>query len=169
MADEIYNVPFLCTGNSARSIIAEAIPTRAGQGRFKAFSVGSQPNGEVHPYALEPLKTLNHDTSVARSRSRDEFAGPDAPQMDFVFTVCANAAGETCPNWPGQPMTAHWGIDDPVASEGTGAEKHFAVAEAYRMPDNRISGFVSLLMASIDHLTLQKRLDAIGGTAKSGA
>jgi protein-tyrosine-phosphatase len=153
-----YNVLFLCTGNSARSIIAEAILNRVGSGKFKAFSAGSHPKGEVHPFALQLLKSLNHDTSFARSKSWEEFA----PEMDFVFTVCDNAANESCPVWPGQPMTAHWGVPDPAAVEGTDAERHLAFAEAYRMLNNRISVFVSLPIDRIDKLALQKRLDEIG-------
>ncbi len=162
MSDDVFNVLFLCTGNSARSILAEAILNRAGAGRFRAFSAGSQPKGEVHPYALQLLKRLNYDTAFARSKNWDEFAAPGAPEMHFVFTVCDNAAAESCPVWPGQPMTAHWGIPDPAAAEGTEAEKHLAFADAYRMLDNRISIFTSLPMASLDRLALQKRLDEIG-------
>jgi arsenate reductase len=121
MSEEVFNVLFLCTGNSARSILAEAILNRVGQGRFKAFSAGSQPKGKVHPYALQLLQGLNHDTSFARSKSWEEFATAGAPEMNFVFTVCDNAANESCPVWPGQPMTAHWGVPDPAAAEGTDA------------------------------------------------
>jgi protein-tyrosine-phosphatase len=162
MSDQPFNVLFLCTGNSARSILAEAILNRVGQGRFKAFSAGSQPKGEVHPYALQLLKSLNFDTSFTRSKNWEEFAAPGAPELNFVFTVCDNAADEACPVWPGQPMTAHWGIPDPAAAEGTDAEKHLAFAEAYRMLNSRISIFTSLPMASIDKLALQRRLDEIG-------
>lgn len=162
MSDKIYNVLFLCTGNSARSIIAEAILNRLGQGRFRAYSAGSYPKGEVHPFTLQLLKGLNYDTSFARSKAWDEFAAPDAPHMDFVFTVCDDAAGEACPVWPGQPMTAHWGVPDPAAAEGSEAERHFAFAETYRMLNNRISIFVSLPMTSLDKLALQRRLDEIG-------
>jgi protein-tyrosine-phosphatase len=162
MSDEIFNVLFLCTGNSARSILAEAILNRVGQGRFKAYSAGSQPKGEVHPYALQLLKSLNFDTAFARSKSWEEFAVPGAPEMNFVFTVCDNAAMEACPVWPGQPMTAHWGVPDPAAAEGTEAEKHLAFADAYRMLNNRISIFTSLPMNTLDKLALQKRLDEIG-------
>jgi arsenate reductase len=162
MSDQIYNVLFLCTGNSARSILAEAILARAGQGRFRAFSAGSQPKGEVHPYALDLLKHLNHDTAFARSKNWEEFAAPGAPVMDFVFTVCDNAANEACPVWPGQPMTAHWGVPDPAAAEGTEAEKRLAFADAYRMLNNRISIFVSLPLRSLDRLTLQGQLREIG-------
>ena len=162
MPDRTYNVLFLCTGNSARSIIAEAILSRLGQGRFKAYSAGSQPKGEVHPYTLQLLKTLNYDTSFARSKNWEEFAAAGAPQMDFVFTVCDNAANEACPVWPGQPMTAHWGVPDPASAEGTEAEKHFAFDDTYRMLNNRLSIFTSLPMTSLDKLALQKRLDEIG-------
>ena len=162
MSDQPFNVLFLCTGNSARSILAEAILNRVGHGRFQAFSAGSQPKGEVHPYALQLLESLNHDVSFARSKSWEEFAAPGAPEMNFVFTVCDNAANEACPVWPGQPMTAHWGVPDPAAADGTEAEKHLAFAEAYRMLNSRISIFTSLPMASIDKLALQKRLNEIG-------
>ena len=162
MSDEIFNVLFLCTGNSARSILAEAILNRVGAGRFKAFSAGSQPKGKVHPYALQLLKSLNHDTSFARSKSWEEFAVPGAPEMNFVFTVCDNAAMEACPVWPGQPISAHWGVPDPAAVDGTEAEKHLAFAEAYRMLDNRISIFVNLPMKTIGKLALQARLHEIG-------
>lgn len=162
MSDGVFNVLFLCTGNSARSILAEAILNRVGAGRFRAHSAGSQPKGEVHPFALQLLKSLGHDTSFARSKSWEEFAAPGAPEMDFVFTVCDNAANEACPVWPGRPMTAHWGVPDPAAAEGTDAEKHLAFADAYRMLSSRISIFTSLPLAMLDRLALQKRLDAIG-------
>ncbi|TIN21317.1 MAG: arsenate reductase ArsC [Mesorhizobium sp.] len=162
-----YNVLFLCTGNSARSILAEAILNRVGAGKFRAYSAGSHPKGEVHPYALQLLKTLNHDTSFARSKDWQEFAAPGAPEMNFVFTVCDNAANEACPVWPGQPMTAHWGVPDPAAVDGTDAEKHLAFAEAYRMLNNRISLFTNLRVDALDHLALQQHLDRIGrDTAK---
>jgi len=162
MSDRLYNVLFLCTGNSARSILAEAIMNKVGRGRFKAFSAGSEPKGEVHPFALDLLESLNFDTDFARSKSWDEFAGPDAPQMDFVFTVCGNAANETCPIWPGKPVSAHWGVPDPAAAEGTDAERHLAFAEAYRMLDRRISIFTALPLEELDRLSLQERLDSIG-------
>lgn len=162
MTDKTYNILFLCTGNSARSIIAEAVLNRVGRGKFKAYSAGSHPKGEVHPFTLQLLKGLNYDTGFARSKNWDEFAAPGAPQMDFVFTVCDSAAAEACPVWPGQPMTAHWGLPDPAAAEGTDAERHLAFDEAYRMLNNRISIFVSLPMTSIDKLALQKRLHEIG-------
>ena len=163
MSEQIFNVLFLCTGNSARSIIAEAILNRVGAGKFKAFSAGSHPKGEVHPFAIQLLKSLNHDTSFARSKDWSEFAAPGAPEMNFVFTVCDNAAAESCPVWPGQPMTAHWGVPDPAAVEGTEAEKHLAFAETYRMMNNRISVFTSLPMDTVDKLALQSRLHDIGG------
>lgn len=162
MSEKVYNVLFLCTGNSARSILAEAILRNLGAGRFHAFSAGSQPKGEVHPFALDLLRNLNQDTSFARSKSWDEFAGLDAPKTDFVFTVCDNAANESCPVWPGQPMTAHWGIPDPAAAEGADAEKHLAFAEAYRQLSNRLSAFLSLPLASIDRMSLQTKLSEIG-------
>lgn len=157
-----YNVLFLCTGNSARSILAEAIMNRLGQGRFRGFSAGSQPKGEVHPMAIALLKSLNHPTDGLRSKSWEEFAVPGAPEMNFVFTVCDNAANEVCPVWPGQPMSAHWGISDPAAVEGTDAVKNLAFADAYRQLTNRISVFISLPMKSLDKVALQKRLDEIG-------
>jgi arsenate reductase len=156
------NVLFLCTGNSARSILAEAILARAGAGRFVSHSAGSQPKGEVHPAALRLLTQLNHDVSRLRSKAWDEFAAPGAPPLDFVFTVCDNAAGEVCPVWPGQPMTAHWGLPDPAAVEGSEAEVAAAFADTYRMLANRISLFTSLPLASLDRLSLQARLRDIG-------
>ncbi|WP_186399584.1 arsenate reductase ArsC [Stappia sp. P2PMeth1] len=162
MSDRVFNVLFLCTGNSARSILAEAILNREGMGRFKAFSAGSQPKGEVHPQALALLEKLNHGTGFARSKNWEEFAQPDAPVMDFVFTVCDNAAGEACPVWPGQPLTAHWGVPDPAAVEGLPSEIALAFADTYRMLANRISIFTSLPLASLDRMTLQSRLTDIG-------
>lgn len=162
MPDHVFKVLFLCTGNSARSIMAEAILSRDGAGRFKAFSAGSHPKGALHPYASDLLKKLNYNTNSFRSKSWDEFAVEGAPKLDFAFTVCDNAAGEVCPIWPGQPMTAHWGIPDPAAVEGTEAERRLAFAEAYRMLNNRISIFINLPLASLDRLTLQKRLTDIG-------
>ena len=162
MSGQIHNVLFLCTGNSAWSILAEAILTRHGQGRFKAFSAGSQPKGEVHPHALKLLGSLNHNTGFARSKGWEEFAGPGAPEMDFVFTVCDSAAAEACPVWPGQPMTAHWGVPDPAAATGTDAEIGLAFANAYRMLESRVSIFTSLPISSIGKLALQKKLDRIG-------
>ena len=162
MADKIYNVLFLCTGNSARSVLAEAIINRLGQGKFKGYSAGSHPKGEVHPYTLDLLRQLNFDTGFARSKDWLEFTEPDAPKLDFVFTVCDNAANESCPVWPGQPMTAHWGVPDPAAAQGTEAEKRLAFSEAYRMLNSRISIFPSLPLQSIDRLALKKQLDSIG-------
>ena len=159
-----YNVLFLCTGNSARSIIAEANMNREGRGRFRGYSAGSQPKGQPHPYTLDLLKKLNFDTSQFRSKSWNEFAQAGAPELDFVFTVCDNAASEACPYWPGQPMTAHWGVPDPAAVEGTEAERRLAFADAFRMLNNRISVFVNLPLASLDRLTLQRHLDSIGKT-----
>lgn len=162
MTNKIYNVLFLCTGNSARSIIAEAIMNRVGRGRFKGFSAGSTPKGEVHPYTLDLLKALNYNTDFARSKDWEEFADPRAPEMDFVFTVCHSAAKEACPVWPGQPMSAHWGVPDPVAAEGNEAERRFAFDDTHRMLESRISVFTSLPISGLDRLALQKRLDDIG-------
>lgn len=161
-SDKTYNVLFLCTGNSARSILAEAILNREGAGRFHAYSAGSQPAGQVNPFAIDLLKNMNFKTDGFRSKNWDEFAGPEAPTMDFVFTVCDNAADEVCPVWPGQPMSAHWGVPDPAAHTGTDAEKAAAFADAFRMLSARISVFVNLPLASIDRLTLQDHLDRIG-------
>jgi arsenate reductase len=156
------NVLFLCTGNSARSIMAEAIINRLGTGKFKGFSAGSMPKGAVHPMALQLLQKLNYDTSGARSKSWEEFARPDSPKLDFVFTVCDNAANEACPVWPGQPMSAHWGVPDPAAADGTEVERAFAFADAYRMLNNRIGIFTSLPLTSLDKISLQRRLEDIG-------
>ena len=164
MNDKVYNVLFLCTGNSARSIMAECILNRLGPGKFKGYSAGSMPTGQVTPYALDLLKNQNYATKDLRSKDWEEFAQDSAPEMDFVFTVCDNAANEVCPVWPGQPMSAHWGLPDPAAAEGEEAEKRVAFAEAFRMLFNRISIFVNLPMTSLDRLSLQKRLDKIGQT-----
>ncbi len=158
------NVLFLCTHNSARSQIAESIMQRLGMGKFKGYSAGSHPASEVHPFALELLKRLNYDTSNLRTKSWDEFAAPGAPQLDFVFTVCDDAANEICSVWPGQPMTAHWGLPDPSAVQGTDAEERFAFADAHRMLYQRIGIFTNLPLASLDKLSLQKHLDEIGRT-----
>ncbi|MEM7635241.1 MAG: arsenate reductase ArsC [Pseudomonadota bacterium] len=162
MAEKAYNVLFLCTGNSARSILAEAILGRIGKQRFNSYSAGSQPKGEPHPQALRLLESLRYDTTQFKSKSWDEFAKPGAPALDFVFTVCDNAASEVCPVWPGQPMSAHWGVPDPAAVEGSDAEIAAASAETYRLMNNRITAFVNLPMQSIDRLSLTQRLDDIG-------
>ena len=159
---KVFNVLFLCTGNSARSIMAEAVLNRTGRGNFRAFSAGSHPKGRVHPFTLDLLRRLNFDVSGLRSKSWGEFARPDAPQLDFVFTVCDDAEKEFCPLWPGQPMTAHWGIPDPAAVEGTEVEQRLAFADALRMLTNRINIFVSLPMRSLSGLALRRQLDAIG-------
>jgi arsenate reductase len=154
---------FLCTGNSARSILAECVLNQLGKGKFVAHSAGSFPKGEVHPYALELLERQSYATKHLRSKSWNEFAGPEGPPLDFVFTVCDNAAGEVCPIWPGQPMTAHWGLPDPAAAEGSEAERRLAFADTLRMLRNRIGVFVNLPIKSLDKLSLQKRLHEIGG------
>lgn len=164
MAKRLYNVLFLCTGNSARSIIAEALINQWRRGTFRGFSAGSHPKGAVHPIALELLRKMNLATEGLRSKTWDEFAAPGAPPLDFVFTVCDNAAGEVCPYWPGQPMTAHWGVPDPAAVEGSDTEKWLAFRDTFRMLDNRIRIFTSLPLASFDRMKLQERLDAIGKT-----
>jgi arsenate reductase len=157
-----FNVLFLCTGNSARSIMAEAILNKLGAGRFRAYSAGSQPKGSVHPKTVRLLQGLGFDTSEFRSKSWAEFAKPDAPPLDFVFTVCDNAASESCPVWPGQPMTAHWGVPDPAQAQGSQAEIALAFKDAYRMLHQRIAIFTSLPLRSLNQLSLQKRLDDIG-------
>ena len=162
MTERVYNVLFLCTGNSARSVIGEAILNREGNGRFRAYSAGSHPKGAVNPNTLNLLERLGYDVSGFRSKSWDEFAAPGAPEFDFVFTVCDDAAGEACPVFPGRPMTAHWGIPDPAAATGTPAEVALAFDDAYRMLFQRISVFTSLPIAALDQLTLQNRLKAIG-------
>ena len=162
MLDRLFNVLFLCTGNSARSILAEAVLNRVGSGRFQAFSAGSQPKGRVHPQAEVLLRSLGFDTSGFRSKSWSEFAKPGAPALDFVFTVCDNAAGEACPVWLGQPMTAHWGIPDPAAASGTDAEVALAFKDAYRMLAQRIEAFAALPIRSLDKLSLQAKLKEIG-------
>jgi arsenate reductase (thioredoxin) len=162
MSERIYNVLFLCTGNSARSVLAESILRKDGRRHFRAFSAGSQPKGTVSPFAIKVLRSLEYPTDDLRSKSWQEFASPDAPVMDFVFTVCDNAAGETCPVWPGQPMTAHWGIEDPAEVEGTDIAKEAAFVAAFRHLKNRIASFTSLPLASIDKLSLGTRLRDIG-------
>jgi protein-tyrosine-phosphatase len=162
VADKPFNVLFLCTGNSARSILAEAILNKVGLGKFQAFSAGSQPKGQVHPEARKLLQSLGYDTSGFRSKSWNEFAKPGAPALDFVFTVCDNAAGEACPLWPGQPMTAHWGIPDPAAATGSTAEISLAFKDAYRMLLQRIGVFAALPLRSLDRMSLQAKLKDIG-------
>ena len=162
VVNRTYNVLFLCTGNSARSILAEALLNRDGAGRFRAFSAGSFPRGRVHPTALELLESLDFPTAGMRSKSWDEFAIPGAPEMDFIFTVCDDAAGETCPIWPGHPMTAHWGIEDPAAVEGAGQREAFE--RALRYLQNRIGLFLALPIESIDAMSLKNRLAEIGRT-----
>ncbi|MEI7874390.1 MAG: arsenate reductase ArsC [Alphaproteobacteria bacterium] len=169
MSDRVYNILFLCTGNSARSVLGEAIVNHLGKDRFKGFSAGSQPKGEVHPYTLDLLAGLRLPTDGLFSKSWDLYAVAGAPQMDFIFTVCDSAAGEACPAWPGQPMTAHWGIPDPAAVEGSGIEKRTAFRQAYAALENRIKLFLSLPLASLDKMTLQNRLNAIGRQAPSSA
>ena len=162
MPDRIYNVLFLCTGNSARSIMAESIMKHVGAGRFRAYSAGSHPTGTVNPYALELLNTSRMPTAGLSSKAWDEFAQPGAPALDFVFTVCDNAAGEVCPVWPGQPMTAHWGVPDPVAVAGSDADKRRAFSDASHLLLNRIRLFASLPLAKLDRLALKGKLDDIG-------
>lgn len=162
MSEPIYNVLFLCTGNSARSILAESILNSEGKGRFRAFSAGSYPKGQVHPLALETLKAMGYPSEGFASKSWDVFAEPGAPQMDFIFTVCDNAAGEACPVWPGHPMTAHWGVEDPAAVEGSEFEKGQAFSQVARFLKNRIMAFVSLPLESIDKLALKSHLHRIG-------
>ena len=162
MSDPIFNVLFLCTGNTARSVLAEGILRKEGAGRFNAFSAGSQPKGVVNPFALKVLGAYGYPVEGYRSKSWDEFAAPGAPVMDFVFTVCDSAAGEACPFWPGQPMTAHWGIADPAAIEGTDMAKEAAFVTAFQQMRNRISAIAALPVKSLDRLSLKARLDAIG-------
>jgi len=164
VSDAVYNVLFLCTGNSARSIMAEALVNRFGRGKFRGYSAGSHPKGAVHPIALELLKHMNLPTDGLRSKSWDDFAQPGAPLLDFVFTVCDNAAGEVCPVWPGQPITAHWGVEDPAAAQGSEAERWLAFRRAFNALDNRIKIFLSLPIASLDRMKLKQRLDEIGRT-----
>ena len=171
--DRVYNVLFLCTGNSARSVIGEAILNRVGQGKFRGYSAGSQPKGQINPRTIQLLQSLNHDTSGLRSKSWSEFAQPGAPALDFVFTVCDSAAAEACPVWPCQPMTAHWGVPDPAEATGSEAEIALAFKDTYRMLNQRIGIFISLPLRSLDQLTLKKRLAEIGrmagATAKANA
>jgi arsenate reductase len=171
MAERPFNVLFLCTGNSARSIMAEAILNKLGQGKFQAYSAGSHPKGQVNPYTVQLLQSLGYDTSPFRSKSWNEFAKPGAPPLDFAFTVCDNAAGETCPVWPGQPMTAHWGVPGPAEATGSPAEIALAFKDAYRMLHQRIGVFTALPIRSLDQLSLQSKLREIermsGATAKA--
>lgn len=167
MADPRFNVLFICTGNSARSIFAEAILAAEGAGRFRAFSAGTKPYSELNPHAVAVLRELGHDVSGLRAKNVAEFQGPDAPRLDFVFTVCDQAANEECPPWTGQPISAHWGLPDPVAVEGTEAEKGLAFLDAYRSLQRRISAFVSLPLESLDRISLQARLDAIARDARA--
>ncbi len=167
--DKVYNVLFLCTGNSARSVMAEAIIDRLGAGRFKGYSAGSHPTGQVNPYAIDLLKSLNHPTEQLASKSWDVFAAPDAPKMDFIITVCDNAAGEVCPIWPGQPATAHWPFPDPAAFEGSEAEKRQVFADVYGQIHKRAEIFVNLPIAALDKLSLQKRLAEMGAASAENA
>jgi arsenate reductase len=164
MSDRIYNVMFVCTGNSARSILAESILRKDGAGRFNAFSAGTHPKGEVNPYAFKTLASYGYPTDGFRSKNWEEFAAPGSPNLDFVFTVCDKAAGEACPIWPGQPMTAHWGIEDPAAVEGTDVEKQRAFNLAFRYLKNRISLLLALRIEQLDKLALSKKLREIGET-----
>jgi arsenate reductase (thioredoxin) len=170
MSEQIYNVLFLCTGNSARSVLAESILRKDGRGRFQAFSAGSQPKGEINPFAIKVLENLDYPTDGLRSKSWQEFAVAGAPVMDFVFTVCDSAAGESCPVWPGQPMTAHWGIEDPASVEGTDIQKEAAFVRAFRYMKTRISLFTALPLSKIDKMALGSKLRDIGqgeGTTSS--
>jgi protein-tyrosine-phosphatase len=162
MSHRPFNVLFLCTHNSARSIIAECIVNRVGVGKFRGYSAGSRPSGRIHPLALALLKRLNYDTKGLRSKSWQEFTTPEAPKLDFVFTVCDNAANEVCPVWPGQPMSAHWGVPDPSLATGSEAERAYAFADTHRMLHQRIGIFANLPLRSLDTLSLRKRLDEIG-------
>jgi arsenate reductase len=168
MADRAYNVLFLCTGNSARSILAEALINHWGRSRFRGFSAGSHPKGAVHPIALELLEHMKLPIDGLRSKSWDELAKPGAEPLDFVFTVCDNTAGEMCPYWPGQPVTAHWGVPDPAAVEGSEIDKRNAFRAAFNALENRIKLFTSLPIASLDRIRLKERLDAIGKSSSEG-
>lgn len=162
MADKTYNILVLCTGNSARSIMAEALFNKLGKGRFKAYSAGSHPTGKVHPLAIEVVKSLGYPTDELRSKSWDEFALPDAPKMDFIFTVCDKAAGEACPVWLGKPITAHWGFEDPTAFQGTDEEKRHEFQKILRFMSNRVNLFTNLPLANLDNFTIKSELDNIG-------
>ena len=169
MTDKVFNVLFICTGNSARSILAESILNSLGQGRFKAFSAGSHPAGQVNPYAIGLLERNRLNTTNLRSKNWDEFTQADAPQLDFIFTVCDKAAGEVCPFWPGQPMSAHWGVEDPAAVDGSEDEKRKAFTKVFRVLNQRISLFMSLPLEKLDALTLKREMDQIGLVRETGA
>ena len=164
MTDKVYNILVLCTGNSARSIMAEGLINTMGHGRFKAYSAGSHPNGQVNPFALERIEAIGYDAAACRSKSWDEFALPDSPKMDFVITVCDNAAGEVCPIWPGQPITAHWGFEDPAAVMGDDAKKRHAFEKIFHQIMNRVQLFVNLPLKTLDAKSLKREMDAIGHT-----
>jgi protein-tyrosine-phosphatase len=169
MSERTYNVLFLCTGNSARSILAESLVNHWGRAKFRGFSAGSHPKGTVHPIAIELLKHMKLPTDGLRSKAWDEFAAPGAEPLDFVFTVCDNAAGEVCPYWPGQPMTAHWGVPDPAAVEGTDTEKWMVFRQAFQVLENRIKIFTGLPLETLDRISLKERLDAIGKSSPQEA
>ena len=162
MSDKSYSILILCTGNSARSIMAEVLFNVLGKGKFRAYSAGSHPSGAVNPFAVERCEALGYDTAGLRSKSWDEFAAPDAPHMDFVITVCDQAAGEVCPIWPGKPMTAHWGFEDPAAFEGSEEDKRKVFSKIYRQIMNRVSQFVNLPLHVLDHNAMQREMRAIG-------
>ncbi|WP_454696737.1 arsenate reductase ArsC [Achromobacter aegrifaciens] len=165
MTEKVYNVLFLCTGNSARSIMAEALLNTLGKGRFQAYSAGSYPGGTVNPFAIERIQVLDYPTDKLRSKSWDEFAAPDAPQMDFIITVCDNAAGEVCPVWPGQPISAHWGFEDPAAAEGTDEQKRRVFEKIFRQISARINIFANLPIAALDKAAIHRELKQIGESA----
>jgi protein-tyrosine-phosphatase len=169
MSERTYNVLFLCTGNSARSILAESLVNHWGRAKFRGFSAGSHPKGTVHPIAIELLKHMKLPTDGLRSKAWDEFAAPGAEPLDFVFTVCDNAAGEVCPYWPGQPMTAHWGVPDPAAVEGTDIEKWMVFRQAFQVLENRIKIFTGLPLETLDRINLKERLDTIGKSSPQEA
>lgn len=168
MTGRTYDVLFLCTGNSARSIMAEAILNRHGAGRFRGYSAGSRPKGEIHPFALDLLRGNNFDVSALRSKSWEEFTAAGSPELDFVFTLCDDAAAEPCPVWPGQPVTAHWGVPDPAAATGNESERRLAFANAFRILYNRITIFTNLPISGLDRLSLQKRVEEIGQVTEAG-
>ena len=169
MTDKTFNILFLCTGNSARSIMAEALVTTMSKGRFQGFSAGSKPGGPVNPFAIEQVGKTGYPVDKLRSKSWDEFAGPDAPHMDFIITVCDNAAGEVCPYWPGHPATAHWGFEDPAAVEGTDAQKRAAFEKVFKQILARMNSFVSLPVHLLDKHAIQREIDKIGGTPVTSA